>query len=487
MGPNACDGDRRHPSRWPGIRPEEATRIQTSSLFRMFESLVKTAKQKIRGVLRRLRSLKNPEPDSASNTGAVEKRDMDSRDALHSYWRQPNPEGNRPAAFLDHPARSRALISMFGNVIPHDTRILEIGCGAGRNLAALHDASWRNLEGVEINPHAIKLLRKTYPQLREVTIHEGAIEDVLPTFADDEFNVVVSVSTLGHLHPDSVAVFDHLTRIAGQVFVIEGPPTRSRRLHPWDYDQQFTSRGMSLLATTEMANVAGVDRAFAGSIGRRFRRMDHQATLHEFWRQPNPQGNEPHRYVNAVTRSQALLEIIADVPKDARVLEIGCNVGRNLAYLHEHGYHRVEGIEINPHAVALLRETYPHLASTEIHIGAAGEVLPRLADDEFDLVYTMAVLEHIHPDEASVFDDMARIGRQILAIEPHGRLSHRQFPHDIRQVFGDRGLLLVSDRSMADYPCNARDTAMKDFYAFRFRRSAGWKPVPLAPSAPEAG
>lgn len=453
----------------------------------MFESLIKTAKPKLRGVLRRLRSLKNPKPNSASRPVGVKESQMDSREALHSYWRQSQPEGNRPAGYLNHPARSRALISMFGNVIPSDARILEIGCGAGRNLAAMHDAGWRNLEGVEINRHAIKLLRKTYPQLRDVTIHEGAIEDVLPKFADDEFGLVVSVSTLGHIHPDSVEVFDHLVRIAGQVFVIEGPPTRSHRMHPWDYDQQFNSRGMSLLATTEMTTVAGIDSAFASSVGRRFRRMDHQATLHDFWRQPNPQGNEPHRYVNAVTRSQALLEIISDVPKDARVLEIGCNVGRNLAYLHDHGYHRVEGIEINPHAVALLRETYPQLASTEIHIGAAGDVLPRFADDEFELVFTMAVLEHIHPDETSVFDDMARIGTQILAIEPHGRLSHRQFPHDIRQVFEDRGLLLVSDRSMAEYPSNARDTAMKDFFGFRFQRPPGWKPVPLVPSAPGAG
>jgi hypothetical protein len=86
----------------------------------------------------------------------------------------------------------------------------------------------------------------------------------------------------------------------------------------------------------------------------------------------------------------------------------------------------------------------------------------------------MAVLEHIHPDESTVFDDMARIGKQVLAIEPKGRLTHRTFPHDIPKEFGDRGLMMVSDKSMAEFPSNAPDKVIHVFNAYRFKRPEGW-------------
>ncbi len=398
--------------------------------------------------------------------------DIDPRDRLHAYWRQ--PEGNAPESYINLVARSRGLSAMFNGVVPKDARIIEVGCGVGRNLAFLYDNGWQNLAGIEINPHAVMLLRKTFPQLRDVTIYPGSAEDVLPTLADDAYNVAFTMSTLQHIHPDSIEVFDQLVRIAGQIFVIEGPPMATSRQYPWDYDAIFTSRGMTRLSVKPMSEVRGVGEAFGRHTGRRYRRMDKQATLHQFWRQPTPPGNNPHDYVRVVGRSIALLEIISDLPKDARILEVGCNAGRNLAYLYDHGYTKVEGVEINPYAVDVLRETFPQLAGTTVHIGAAGETLPKFADDAFDLVYTMAVLEHIHPDESTVFDDMARIGKQVLAIEPKGRLSHRQFPHDIQKVFGDRGLTMVSDRSMAEFPSCKADKTIHAFNAYRFRRPEGW-------------
>lgn len=198
--------------------------------------------------------------------------------------------------------------------------------------------------------------------------------------------------------------------------------------------------------------------------------MDPPKVLHEFWRQPEPPHNKPHTYIPHVGRSQALLELISDLPKEARILEVGCNVGRNLAHLYDNGYQDVEGIEISPHAVALLRTTYPQLADIPIHVGPAEDVLPTLPDDEYDLVYTMAVLEHIHPDSAVVFDEVVRIGRSVLAIEPNGVSSHRQFPHDVPKIFRSRGLKLVSSRSMADFPSTADDRTIAKYIASRFNR-----------------
>lgn len=196
--------------------------------------------------------------------------------------------------------------------------------------------------------------------------------------------------------------------------------------------------------------------------------MDRRGELFEFWRQPAPEGNAPEGYIAATHRSQALVRLIADVPKDARILEVGCNVGRNLAYLHDQGWRRVSGVEISPHAVELLRTTYPQLADCTIHLGAAEEVLPTLRDS-YDLVFTMAVMEHIHPDSVGVFDDIARLGRTVLAIEPVlGHSSHRQYPHNVERLFKSRGFTLTDSRSMEDVSETAADPAMRGYFAWRF-------------------
>src|SRR5262249_36171990 len=144
--------------------------------------------------------------------------------------------------------------------------------------------------------------------------------------------------------------------------------------------------------------------------------------------------------------------------------------GRNLAYLHDNGYPRVEGIEISPHAVEMLRKTYPQLADVTIHLGPAADLLPKLPDDGYDLVFTMAVLEHIHPGQSAVFAEIVRVGRSVLAIEPRRDSSHRSFPWDVPKEFTGRGLRLVSSRSMRDFPETAEDNGINWFYAHRFVR-----------------
>jgi SAM-dependent methyltransferase len=194
--------------------------------------------------------------------------------------------------------------------------------------------------------------------------------------------------------------------------------------------------------------------------------------LHAFWRTPAPDGNVPSAYVEPVHRSRALAKLLEHVPKTASILEVGCNVGRNLAYLRAQGYQTLTGIEISPHAVELLRKTYPELADATIHVGAAEDVLPNLAARSFDVVFTMAVLEHIHPESRGVFEHIARVARELLTIEPKGNASTRQYPHDIVSTFEGLGLDLVETVAMKDMPDTAADPAIDDYFAWRFRARA---------------
>jgi SAM-dependent methyltransferase len=198
-------------------------------------------------------------------------------------------------------------------------------------------------------------------------------------------------------------------------------------------------------------------------------RMDSVPELHRFWRQPTPEGNSPHAYILQVHRSRALAHIIRDLPKTAKILEVGCNVGRNLAHLRDQGYEHVAGVEINPHAVELLRKTYPQLADSKIHNGPAEEVLPNLDTKSFDLVFTMAVLEHVHPDSKAVFQHIARIGAEVLCIEPTANSSHRQYPHDIPAIFKGLGCELVDEIPMSSLNDTADDRSISKNTAWRFR------------------
>lgn len=193
-----------------------------------------------------------------------------------------------------------------------------------------------------------------------------------------------------------------------------------------------------------------------------------QAALHAFFRLPNPQGNWPEDFIAPVGRSEILADHIDDVSRDARILEIGCNVGRNLAHLTDRGWSGLEGVEISPHAIRLLRETYPQLENATIHEGAAEDVLPML-DGPYDLVFTMATLKMIHPDGIDdVCDQIVRLTGDVLLIELLAAIdSSRHYPYDLAGLFEDRGMRLVSLQRLDS---DSRDVALQDHGAWRFKR-----------------
>lgn len=203
---------------------------------------------------------------------------------------------------------------------------------------------------------------------------------------------------------------------------------------------------------------AVAQRLFGAARSRRI--MMGRDELHDFWRQPQPEGNVPTGFITPVGRSQALLTFLDDLPRQSTVLEVGCNVGRNLNHLAAAGFTSLAGVEISEHAVDLLHATYPALAEADIHVGAAEDILPTL--EPFDVVFTMAVLEHIHPDSVGVFDEIARLttGR-LVTIEPRHHLSSRQYPYDVPRIFKARGMRMVDEVVMSDL---VDEPALWDYY-----------------------
>ena len=134
--------------------------------------------------------------------------------------------------------------------------------------------------------------------------------------------------------------------------------------------------------------------------------------LHQYWKQPWDNMNLPQGYLKHEARSLFLVDITKKYASSSAstILEIGCNVGRNLEYLYRFGFRQLSGIEISESALQLLRQSYPDMSScATIYNSPVENVIRDFNDGQFDIVFTMAVLEHIHPESEWVFPEIARI------------------------------------------------------------------------------
>lgn len=153
--------------------------------------------------------------------------------------------------------------------------------------------------------------------------------------------------------------------------------------------------------------------------------------------------------------SDAVLDALdATVGRDASVLELGCSAGRHLAHLHAAGYRDLTGVEINPTARDVLTDAYPALAAAgTFHFDAIEAVVTEFATGGFDAVFSVETLQHIHPDHAWVFEEVARVADDALVTveleaddDGSGTLVDGAVPiyhRDWRSVFTDLGLVEV--------------------------------------------
>lgn len=171
--------------------------------------------------------------------------------------------------------------------------------------------------------------------------------------------------------------------------------------------------------------------------------------IHEYWKHKS----EPETYIKPKKRSEFLGKYVKKYAKSPdSILEIGCNVGRNLNYLYQEGYHKLTGIEISDEAVKLLKKTYPAMAKqAEIICSPIEEIIQTIPESNYHLAFTMAVLEHIHPDSEWVFEEIARVtGQYLITIEAEEAENWRLFPRNYRKVFEQYGLKQIEESNCKD-------------------------------------
>ncbi|MBD2713632.1 class I SAM-dependent methyltransferase [Microvirga sp. STR05] len=128
---------------------------------------------------------------------------------------------------------------------------------------------------------------------------------------------------------------------------------------------------------------------------------------------------------------QARRDIVFDqikhlnLPKDARILEIGCSGGPLQQRLRDTGYHEVSGIDISETAIALAQQRgIPNVAVMD-------GIKLEFADSSFDLVVASDVLEHIQNEEQAL-NEWQRVlkpnGQLLVYVPAHPSLWSR---HDV--------------------------------------------------------
>ena len=84
---------------------------------------------------------------------------------IKDFWRRPYPDvidkqhrfdWYKPEFYAKLAKQAGLIVEELEEVLPKDASILELGCGAGRNLAGLKKAGFKNLAGIEINEKALE-------------------------------------------------------------------------------------------------------------------------------------------------------------------------------------------------------------------------------------------------------------------------------------------------------------------------------------------
>jgi len=127
---------------------------------------------------------------------------------LESYWtkvgeRTAERSKNKLVAGDEEPYYTYKRIKtleLLNEVNFRDKSVLEVGCGPGGNLLAILDHKPRRLVGVDVSEKMIALARSNCPKEVEIIKTDGVD---LP-FADDSFDIVITVTVLQHNTNDDI-------------------------------------------------------------------------------------------------------------------------------------------------------------------------------------------------------------------------------------------------------------------------------------------
>jgi pseudaminic acid biosynthesis-associated methylase len=109
-------------------------------------------------------------------------------------------------------------------------------------------------------------------------------------------------------------------------------------------------------------------------------------------------------------RDEINADWLAGIPKDARILEVGANIGNQLAALQRLGFTQLYGVEIQRYSIEESRKLY---SGIDVVLGSGLDI--PFKDGWFDLVFTNNVLIHISPvNLPTMLKEIGRVTRRYI-------------------------------------------------------------------------
>jgi methionine biosynthesis protein MetW len=121
-----------------------------------------------------------------------------------------------PALDMKLSATPPADMLSIASLVPHGSRVLDLGCGTGELLAHLMQERGCSGYGVEISDVNLQACLK-----RGVNVLQLNLEDGLAMFGDNSFDVVLQIDTLQHLRNAEVMLRE--TARVGRIGIVAFP------------------------------------------------------------------------------------------------------------------------------------------------------------------------------------------------------------------------------------------------------------------------
>ncbi len=113
---------------------------------------------------------------------------------------------------------NKKIITLVSSVTPSGGKVLEVGCGYGKILAALEKKGFE-VVGVEASSCACEHIRKEY----NFPVYEGMIETYLDSFSNQsQFNTIVALNVIEHLRNpyETLSKFNRILIQGGYIVII---------------------------------------------------------------------------------------------------------------------------------------------------------------------------------------------------------------------------------------------------------------------------
>jgi SAM-dependent methyltransferase len=174
------------------------------------------------------------------------------------FWQDPARSGIdpliptcKPEFYLDLHNVSGMVVDVMTRYAKPSWKILEIGCGTGRNLVALKKAGYSKVSGIELSARTIAIGRARFPEYAEIEVINAPVEDVIKDIKP--VDVIYTSGLLMHLPFEYDWILDEIASKARRLVLSnEGEITNVGACHAWlrNYKVEFEKRGWEQVEST---------------------------------------------------------------------------------------------------------------------------------------------------------------------------------------------------------------------------------------------